>query len=126
MLIIFVAFQQRSSAGKITEQDFKNGRKIDLESEIPQGTDPLARAMDTYGGGNYEGDIMLDAEQLVIITGGRRSLDERLLNFVGHWPRDGSVVNVPYTVEDWDNFSTSQKANIARAIEEYNNKTCIR
>ena len=126
MSIIFVEFQQRSGGGVITEQDFENGRKINLDTEIPQGTDPLARAIDTYGGGNYQGDIMLNEEQRVMIAGGTRSLDERNLKFVGHWPRNGSVVNVPYTTDDWDDFSTSQKANIARAIEEYGNKTCIR
>ena len=126
MLVIFVGFDQRSSGGNITEQDFENGRKIDLETEIRIGTNPLARAIDTYGGGNYEGDIMLNAEQLLILTGGRRSLDERLLSFARHWPRDGLVVNVPYTIEDWDNFSINEKANIARAIEEYADKTCIR
>ena len=126
MTIISVGSQKTPGGGTITKQDFENGRRINLETERPNGTNPLARAIDTYGGGNYEGDIMLDAEQLLIMTGGKRSLDERLLAFAGHWPRDGPVVNVPYTTEDWDNFSTSEKANIARAIEEYGNKTCIR
>lgn len=126
MPIIFVEFQQRSGGGVITKQDFENGRKIDLDTEIPPGTDPLARAIDTYGGGNYQSDIMLDEEQLLIMAESTRSLDERNLKFTGHWPRDGSVVNVPYVTEDWDKFSSSDKANIARAIEEYDNKTCIR
>jgi hypothetical protein len=124
--IIFVEFQQRSGDGVITDQDFENGRTIDLDTEIPEGTDPLARAIDTYGGGNYQGDIMLNEEQLLILTESTRSLDERNLKFTGHWPRDGSVVNVPYVTEDWDKFTSSEKANIARAIEECDNKTCIR
>ena len=69
---------------------------------------------------------MLGTEELLIMKGQKRSLDKRVLAFVAHWPKDGSVVNVPYTVEDWDNFSASEKANIVRAIEEYADKTCIR
>jgi len=124
--VLTSGFQERSSGGHITEQDFENGRKIDLETERPKGTNPLARAIDEYGGGNYEGDIMLNEEELAIMGGRKRSLEKRLLSFAGHWPRNGSVVNVPYTTDDWNTFSTSEKANIARAIEEYDNKTCIR
>ena len=93
-------------------------------------------AIDTYGGGNYQGDIMLTEKQRLMIAGktrrikrqkrGGKTREKRNLKFTGYWPRSGSVVNVPYVTEDWDNFSNFEKANIARAIEEYSNKTCIR
>merc|ERR1712018_109725 len=124
--VITSGARKRSSGGHITQQDWENGRKIDLETQRPPGTNPLARAIDTYGGGNYQGDIMLSDEQKSILMGRKRGLEKRLLSFVGHWPRNGSLVYVPYTTDDFNDFSSSEKANIARAIEEYNNKTCIR
>ena len=125
-VFVFTELRKRSMEGHITEIDIQHGRQINLETQRPKGTNPLGRAIDTYGGGNYQGDMMLTEEQLSLFTGGNSRLEKRLLALVGHWPRTGSLVKVPYTTEDWNTFSTFEKANIARAIEEFATKTCIR
>ena len=75
------------------------------------------------GGANYQGDIKLTPEQYEVIVEGKPK--GRALNLIGHWPRTGSVVNIPYIVTACD-FTTSERARVARAIDEYKNKTCIR
>ena len=41
------------------------------------------------------------------------------------WPKTGDFIQIPYTI-DHSKYDTSERANIARAIDEYEEKTCIR
>jgi len=107
----------------LTEEDFENGRKIDLANQTSNGEiDPLDAAI-KYGKANYQGDIMLTPDQLQQIKGTGRALDP----IAKLWPDDGIVphVRIPYIITD-NTFTTDEKANIARAVEEFEKNTCIR
>ena len=104
--------------------DFLNGKRIDEEHEIPNNKDPLNDAIEN--GEAFEGDIRLTEKQAGIIMNGtkqdlvsmRSAIRER------HWPERDSKVYIPYTISS--TYSTSEKANIARAIEDFEKNTCIR
>ena len=102
----------------LTDQDFLNGRDIDMSRESSDG-----RSFHELGKANYQGDIDLTPEQYEVIVEGKPR--GRSLQLIGHWPGEGSVVNIPYIVTACD-FTDDEKAHLARAIEEYQNKTCIR
>ena len=77
------------------------------------------------GGANYQGDIKLTPEQYEVIVKGKPK--SRSSKLVGHWPRTGSVVNIPYILAGTGcDFSEDERAKIARAIDEYKDNTCIR
>ena len=102
----------------LTDQDFLNGRDIDMSGESSDG-----RSFHELGNANYQGDIDLTPEQYEVIVEGKPR--GRSLQLIGHWPREGSVVNIPYIITTCD-FTDDEKANVARAIEEYKEKTCLR
>ena len=102
----------------LTDQDFLNGRDINMSRESSDG-----RSFHEHGKANYQGDIELTPEQYEVIVEGKPK--GRALNLIGHWPGDGSVVNIPYIITACD-FTDDEKANVARAIEEYKEKTCLR
>ena len=102
----------------LTDEDFLRGRDIDVSVQKSDGRD-----FHEHGKANYQGDIELTPEQYEVIVEGQPK--GRALKIIGHWPRNGSVVNIPYIITACD-FSDAEKANIARAIEEYKNKTCLR
>ena len=102
----------------MTDADFERGRQIDISLQKSDGHDFHER-----GGGNYQGDIDLTSEQYEAIVEGKAR--GRSLNLVGRWPGDGAVVNIPYIITACD-FTDDEKAVLARAIEEYKNKTCLR
>ena len=102
----------------LTDQDFLNGRDIDMSRESSDG-----RSFHEHGKANYQGDINLTPEQYEVIVEGKPM--GRSLQLIGHWPREGSVVNIPYIVTACD-FTDDEKAHLARAMEEYKNKTCLR
>ena len=56
--------------------------------------------------------------------------DRALLTSINYWPHNGEVVNIPYVVTEYSdpnlNFTKSERAHLARAFEEFKNKTCIR
>ena len=74
----------------------------------------------SHGRGNYQGDMMLTPNQLKRVKGGR-ALDK----WVTYWPSNGTHVNIPYNIND-PTFTSYERANIARAVEEYQTYTCIR
>ena len=102
----------------LTDADFERGRYIDVSLQKSDGQDFHER-----GGGNYQGDINLTSRQYEVIVEGKAR--GRSLTLVGHWPQDGAVVNIPYIITACD-FTDDEKANVARAIEEYKEKTCLR
>ena len=120
----FINLLSSISAGyALTEQDFENGRKIDLENEIPKGVkNPIDTVHSSMKGkGNYQGDLMLTPYQLQRIKGEGRALHP----FVTYWPSNGTHVNIPYNISD-PTFTSYERANIARAVEDYERNTCIR
>ena len=73
----------------------------------------------------YQGDIDLTDEQLALLTGNETArLEMRQVILRNHWPRVGNRITIPYTTSV--NFEESERANIARAFEEYEKHTCIR
>ena len=106
----------------MTEQDFLNGRDFDVSLPLSDDSSFLDLAKGDRAA-NYQGDIKLTPEQYEVIVKGKPKT--RALKLIGHWPRENSVVNIPYTINACD-FTTAEKARLARAIEEYKNKTCIR
>ena len=108
--------------------DYYSGFKIDEDHEIPEDEDPLEEAMEQEGTKNYEGDIALNAKEEEIIVNGTEedSISMRAALREGHWngnPRD-KFIYVPYTLSR--DFDRKERTNIARAIEDYEEKTCIR
>ena len=106
----------------LTEEDFENGRKIDPANQISKGeVDPINAATE-HGKANYQGDIMLTPKQLQVVNGKGRAL----LNIpTYHWQSNGIHVNIPYIISD-TTFTTDERANIARAMEEFKKNTCLR
>ena len=102
----------------LTDADFERGRYIDVSLQTSDGHDFHER-----GGGNYQGDIDLTPEQYEVIVEGKPK--GRALNLIGHWPREGAVVNIPYIITAYD-FTDDERAYVARAIIEYREKTCLR
>jgi len=104
--------------------DFVRGDEIDIETEIPDGQDPLNDAIEN--GNGYEGDIMLTQEQASIIINGTEDdlISMRSSIRENHWPKKGANVYIPYTMTG--KFSKTERSNIARAMAEYEKNTCIR
>ena len=67
-------------------------------------------------GADYEGDIVLTADQL-----GERAA---ITSANGKWPKSGQVVTIPYVISS--SFDQNDRNVIAKAIQEYESKTCIR
>ena len=105
----------------MTEDDFENGRKIDPLSQVSEGEMDHLEDFLLHSKGNYQGDMMLTPYQLKVVNGQERALHP----FVTHWPSNGTHVNIPYIISD-NTFTTTELANIARAIEDYETNTCIR
>ena len=104
--------------------DFANGEKIDLENEVPVGEDPLNDAMSGTG---FEGDIDLTPEEIKVFENENKAevVEMRQAVMNKRWPRIGDYIQVPYTINH-NEFDPRERANIARAIEEFEKHTCIR
>ena len=103
--------------------DFIRGSHIDEKHELHEGEDPIQDAIEK--GHEYEGDIQLSPEEKEIIVNGTEK-DKLTLreDWPRHWPKRDSLVYLPYVLSD--EYDTEERANIARAIEDYENNTCIR
>ena len=78
-------------------------------------------------GDQYEGDMALTQEQIEVMESGNETRMLEMRQAMGHsWPKNelGHLI-VPYTINAAE-FSSSEQANIARAFEEYEGKTCVR
>lgn len=49
-----------------------------------------------------------------------------LRNKTRHWPKIGSFVEVPYKIDTKSRFTTKQKANILKAMQQIQKETCIK
>ena len=88
---------------------------------MPQGTKNTESDPHVNGMGNYEGDMILTPYQLQRMQGQSKSLHTG----VTYWPSNGTHVNIPYKISS-STFNSFQRANIARAVEDYATHTCIR
>ena len=70
-------------------------------------------------GSHYEGDMRFTDEQLELL-GSRSATSEAHLK----WPKSGEIVPVPYVISS--SFNQDEKHKLAKAIQEYESKTCIR
>ena len=108
----------------LDETDFANGDKLD--TNVEKGMNPIQDAIENSG--EFEGDIKLNAKQAAIIANGteRALMSLRAATTVNYhkWTKSGSTARVPYVLSS--SFSSTERANIARAISEFQSKTCIR
>ena len=105
--------------------DYIHGEEIDLEHEIPDDEDPLNDAHEK--GIGSQGDLILTEDQLATLESGNETalMEMRQVILKNHWPKKGDHIMVPYTINA-NEFSSDEKANIARAFEEYAKHTCFR
>ena len=105
--------------------DYIHGEEIDLEHEIPDDEDPLNDAHEK--GKGFQGDLILTEDQLATLESGNETalMKMRQVILKNHWPKKGDHIMVPYTINA-NEFSSDEKANIARAFEEYKKHTCFR
>ena len=105
-------------------RDRINGRKIDEENEIPKDQDPVEDAIEN--GDGYEGDMVLTEEQAAIIVNGTEEdvISMRSAIKENHWPRRESNIYIPYVISG--KYNKNERANIARAFEDFENNTCLR
>ena len=115
--------------------DYEAGAEIDPDNEIPDGVPVISPLVE---GEFYQGDADLTDEQKEAV--GSR-IDERELTeielrqaWVGQrgaerykWDKssDGKVY-VPYTFQNYNSYTAKERANIAGAFEQYEQKTCLR
>ena len=103
----------------LNEIDFENGHKI-----VPSTQDEEKEMRYAIQWGFQMGfDSMLNAEQATSISNGteRALLSSRNVNLMmKRWPN----ARVPYEIES--SFTERERADIAWAVEEIQNKTCVR
>ena len=107
----------------LSATDFANGAALDISADMPSdGSDHISNAHE-MGGGNYQGDLQLTPEQFQVIAENKPI--GRALTLIRHWPRVNGIVKIPYIMSVCD-YTTNEKARLARAIQEYEDNTCIR
>jgi len=109
-------------AGKpLDDTDYDNAKTID--PPMPGENEDLENAIEHEDG--YEGDMILNPEQATAIAEDRmEDLRSASTKSRHKWPKVGSNVQVPYVISS--SFSTSDRAKIANAFQEYASKTCLR
>lgn len=128
--LLYVGFllQQHSASGQtctLTADDFARGAALDISSDMPSdGSDPISQAHE-IGGGNFQGDMVLTPEQWEVMAENKPPTGRNNKILIKHWPRKNGIVNVPYIMSVCD-YTDNEKARLARAIKEYEDKTCIR
>ena len=102
----------------LNEIDFENGHEIVISTQDEENEMKYAMQMGEMGI-----DTMLNGEQTASIANGaeRVLVSSRMVNnFSKRWPN----ARVPYEIES--SFTQRERADIARAVEEIQNKTCVR
>ena len=90
--------------GHLNQEDFKD---VDNRKNVDSGHDEDGNP--DY----YEGDVVqVDGK------------DVRDAHFERLWPKVNGIVSVPYTIPS--DFSQSNRNELANAITEYEQKTCVR
>ena len=77
-------------------------------------------------GDGYQGDMDLTPEQAAIILNGSPEdlISMRSAMKQNSWPRRGLNVYIPYVISG--EYNEYERANIARAFEDFENNTCLR
>ena len=105
--------QDDDEQGSLSSEDFTNALAKDFEKDKPIHDEDDSSDL-------FEGDIEGDKKELRMLTENRE--------VVGHpgnkWPKYNGVVTVPYTFPS--STSTQSREEIAKVINEYETKTCIR
>ena len=102
----------------LNEIDFENGHEIVTSTQDEE--NEMKYAMQK---GEMGIDTILNGEQAASIANGaeRALVSSRIVNtFSKRWPN----ARVPYEIES--SFTQRERADIARAVEEIQNKTCVR
>jgi hypothetical protein len=112
------------SGRPLDDTDYTNGNKIN--TSVSDGEDPIRKAIEN--GNEFEGDIKLNTEQAAAIRNGTKEalMSLRAASTINYhkWTKSGSTVSIPYVISS--SFSSTERANIARALSEFQSKTCIR
>lgn len=101
--------------GVLTDDDFINGMEIVDSDEDVHDED---RSADLF-----EGDITLNEEDRTALEHGI-DLREVVGQSRRKWPATNGIVNIPYAFPS--HMSKVRRAAVARVVEEYETKTCIR
>ena len=99
--------------GSLSSEDFTNALAKDFEKDKPIHDEDDSSDL-------FEGDITGDKEQLRMLAENR----EVVGNIARKWPKDDGIVTVPYTFPG--SASKQSRSEIAKVIDEYKTKTCIR
>ena len=113
--------EDAGSRKPLDQIDFDRGYKIDLETEVPEGEDPIKDAIEN--GHLFEGDIVLSKKQAEIIENETEDRSAITVPDMKWKKRRGKVI-VGYTFRS--RYNSEERANIARAISEIAKHTCIR
>ena len=108
----------------MNSKDYERGRKINEKTELKDGENPIADAIEK--GSRFEGDMDLTKEEEEAIKNENREDSIAMRSVMMHyrWPRNGDNVYIPYHISG--TYYDFERANIARAFEDYENNTCIR
>ena len=101
--------------GSLSPKDFDNAMTMDSSGEGDQDEDGSATL--------FEGDIDLTADDRDAMDRGIE-LREVVGSASRKWPKANGVVTVPFTMPN--GLSSSRKADIAKVVQEFAQKTCIR
>ena len=103
--------------------DIKDFFEGDKANETDDGIDHVKEAIEK--GSEYEGDMMLNEEEKEAhkadtneTSNAATTLEQR------KWPKKGNETRVPYVISS--SFSTGERRKIAKAIQDYESKTCVR
>ena len=99
--------------GSLSPEDFEEAENADYSKQEDHDEDGNA--------GLFEGDIQLNEEDRTAMDNGIS-----LREVVGSrkWPNVDGIVKVPYTFPR--GLSSSRRRDIARVVQEFEEKTCIR
>ena len=108
----------------MSAKDYERGRKINEETELKDGENPVADAIEK--GTRFEGDMDLTKEEEDAINSGNREDSIAMRSVMMHyrWPREGDNVYIPYHITG--PYNVNETAHIERAFMDYENNTCIR
>ena len=106
-----------------TLQFGNNNVNITRVGVITEEDDPLQYNIE-HGHGNFQGDMMLTQAQLHMMEGDGPK--RAFLLAASRWPRSGLLVNIPYTLDPSNGWSSRELLNIQKAMQEYKRHTCIR
>ena len=109
--------------------DYANAKAIDLDSKEEHERAKASMKVALEDSKRYEGDIDMSSEDAQKMFGGTEEENEAARSAIRaknkKWPKSkDDNVYIPYVISR--SFSTTERANILRAFQEYTKNTCIR